>query len=216
VRSFDWYFDVVSPFSFLHFQRLSALADAGNVRFVAKPILLGAVFAQTGNVGPAEIPSKRAFAYRFITFQAQQMGHPLCFPPTHPFNPLLALRFICAVDDARRNAAAGAALDVIWKQGKALDQIEHFAALAQAFELDLNRLADPEVKARLKDNTEAALAAGVFGVPTAVVEFAHGNELFFGLDATDYLLAALQDPSIMSNAEAQRLLTLTASAERKR
>ncbi len=216
MRNFDWYFDVISPFAFLHFQRLSELANAGKISFVVKPVLLGAVFAQTGNVGPAEIPSKRAFAYRFITFQAQQMGHPLRFPPTHPFNPLLALRFICAVDDAQRTSAAGAVLDFIWKHGKALDQIDQFAELAQEFGLDLNRLGDSDVKARLKDNTDTALAAGVFGVPTAVVEFAHGKELFFGLDATDYLLAALQDPSILTSAEAHRLLTLTATAERKR
>lgn len=213
----DWYFDIISPFAFLHFQQLSKLQAEGKLRFRPVPVLLGVIFNQTGNIGPAEIPSKRKFAYRFIRFQAAQLGYPIRFPSTHPFNPLPALRLICAAAEAQSMAMIKAVLDGVWVEGQALDSIERLAPIAHSFGIDCAAaLSDDAVKQRLKTNTEQAIARGVFGVPTLLMACQHGDELFFGSDATEYCLAALNDPSILLDAEAQRLLSLPSSIERKR
>jgi 2-hydroxychromene-2-carboxylate isomerase len=207
-----WYFDVISPFAYLQLQRLNEIAALTELRVV--PVALGVILNHCGQLGPAEIPKKRDFAYRFIDFHARSLGFPICFPPTHPFNPLPALRLISALPEAQKLAATQQVFAYIWRDGLAADSVESLlplaaklgiADLAQLISLDSTKLA-------LKQQTESAIRAGVFGVPTLAI----GDELFWGFDATDYALAYLKDPAILSSAEAQRLRALPASVERKR
>lgn len=210
--SATWYFDIISPFAYLQLQRLPEIRAYSEVKPV--PIALGAVLAHCGQLGPAEIPAKRDFAYRFIDFQARSLGHPIRFPPTHPFNPLPALRLLSAVPDAQLWTAIEAVFQHIWRDGLAGDSAESLAAVADALGIeDLAALIEaPETKAKLKANTEQAIALGVFGVPTLHIR----SELFWGADATDYALAFLKNPMLLNSLEAQRLLHLPASVHRKR
>ena len=74
-----WYFDFVSPFSYLHWQKVRPLVEAGRVEAV--PIVFGAVLHALGILGPAEIPKKREFIYRQALWQARRDGVTLRFPP---------------------------------------------------------------------------------------------------------------------------------------
>src|SRR5688572_7819067 len=87
-----WYFDFISPFSYLHWQKVRALPEAPT----PVPIVFGAVLATHGQKGPAEIPGKREFTYRHVLWQARDEGVTLRFPPAHPFNSLAALRLCVA------------------------------------------------------------------------------------------------------------------------
>lgn len=89
-----WYFDLISPYSYLHWQKLKQLPQFAQIQTV--PIAFGAVLHHLGNLGPAEIPAKRRFIYRQLLWTAQAEGTPLRFPPGHPFNPLPALRLCLA------------------------------------------------------------------------------------------------------------------------
>ena len=210
--SATWYFDIISPFAYLQFQRLDEIK--AHTALTPVPIALGAVLAHCGQLGPAEIPSKRNFAYRFIDFQARAAGFPIRFPPTHPFNPLPALRLLCALGEDQRWRGIEAVFQHIWRDGQTGDSAEALATVAQR--LGISNLAEvieaPETKNKLKANTEQAIAQGVFGVPTLSIN----KELFWGFDATDYALAYLNDPELLSTEEAKRLLNLPASVQRKR
>ena len=81
-----WYFDFISPFAYLQFSRLSQLP--ADLRVTMKPILFAALLEHHGHKGPAEIPSKRQFVYRFFKWQAARRGVPFNMPPMHPFQPL--------------------------------------------------------------------------------------------------------------------------------
>ena len=70
-----WYFDFVSPYSYLHWQKLKRLPQFGQIQPV--PIAFGAVLHHLGNLGPAEIPAKRRFMYRQLQWTAQAEGTPL-------------------------------------------------------------------------------------------------------------------------------------------
>jgi 2-hydroxychromene-2-carboxylate isomerase len=207
-----WYFDVISPFAYLQLQRLPEIAQHRNVHVV--PIVLGAVLQHCGQLGPAEIPSKRDFAYRFIHFQARTAGFPIRFPPTHPFNPLPALRLISALPEAHKLAATQSIFTHIWRDGQAGDSVEALSGIATEF--GISNLAEclsyEPNKMALKAQTESAIQAGAFGVPTLSID----GELFWGFDATDYALACLKDPSLLTTPEATRLRNLPASVERKR
>src|SRR6516225_10277132 len=109
-----WVFDVISPFAYLALPRLEEL-PAG-VELVVVPVLLAALLDRFGQRGPAEIPSKRRFTYRFVLWRARRLGLPLRMPPAHPFNPLAALRLIIAAGSTSR--AAGTVLQAVFGEGR--------------------------------------------------------------------------------------------------
>jgi 2-hydroxychromene-2-carboxylate isomerase len=178
----DWYFDFISPFSYLQSERLAALGPRIAVRY--RPVLFAALLDANGHKGPAEIPGKRAFTYRFVVWQARRLGIALKFPHEHPFNPLSLLR-LAIVCDCRPDAVQRI-FRFVWRDGRLPDlpiewaELTHDLGVADADA----RIADPDVKETLRRNTDEAIARGVFGVPTLAV----GDELFWGVDATDMAL----------------------------
>lgn len=203
-----WYFDVISPFAYLQWQRLRPLLQSHGI--VPVPILFGAVLDALGQRGPAEIPGKREFTYRYVLWQARQRGVPLRFPPAHPFNPLVALRLCVAAGSTPD--VIGAVFAWIWTEGRAGDSLEALAPLCQRLHVDPSAMSSDAVKATLRDNTRSAIDAQVFGVPTLQV----GEALFWGDDAHDFALAALRDPSLLADAEMQRVATLPVGVVRAR
>src|SRR5262249_12375580 len=87
-----WYFDVISPFSYLAMGGIEELAK--RVQIVYRPVLFAALLERWKHLGPAEIPSKRIHTYRLCTFEAQRRGIVFRFPTHHPFNPLKPLRLL--------------------------------------------------------------------------------------------------------------------------
>ncbi len=177
--SADWYFDFISPFSYLQSERLASLAPKLSIRY--RPVLFGVLLSHHGHKGPAEIPAKRAFTYRQVMWLAHKQGIPLKFPPEHPFNPLPLLRLAIACDCAPD--AVQRIFRFVWRDGRLPDLPIEWAELTHDLGLvDADaRIADPAVKAELRRNTDEAISRGVFGVPTLAI----GGELFWGADATD-------------------------------
>lgn len=205
----EWYFDFISPFAYLAWPGAQRLA-AGHV-LVPRPILFAAVLDRLGQKGPAEITGKREFTYRFVQFQAARLGRPLRFPPAHPFNPLAALR-LCLAAGAGPTAIT-ALFDWIWREGRPGDTPQALEPVAERLGIaDVETaVAVPGIKSALFANGEAAQAAGVFGVPTAVV----AGERFWGLDALPMLETFLADPAVFTRGEYPRLESLPMAAARR-
>ncbi|MCI2263205.1 MULTISPECIES: 2-hydroxychromene-2-carboxylate isomerase [Xanthomonas] len=203
-----WYFDFISPFSYLHWQQVKTLPEFARIQPV--PIVFGAVLAQLQARGPAEVPHKREFTYRFVQWQAQQQGVPLRFPPAHPFNPLTALRLCVAAGTTPQ--AIDAIFDWLWRDGHAGDDAAALAPVGQALGIAdvAAATAEARVKAQLRANTEQALAAGVFGVPTLQID----DTLLWGNDAHALMRAVLADPQLLQRGEMARLATLPAAVQR--
>lgn len=203
-----WYFDFISPFAWLQWPKVKALAAMHPVTLC--PIVLAGVLEKCGQKGPAEIPAKREFTYRYVLWRAQQAHQPLRFPPAHPFNPLAALRLCIAAGTSVE--ATEAIFDWIWGQGHAGDSINALAPVAARLGIadPAAAIADPAVKAQLRANFDAAIAEGVFGVPTLSLD----GRLFWGDDAHDFALACLRDPSLWDAPEMQRVASLPLAAAR--
>jgi 2-hydroxychromene-2-carboxylate isomerase len=214
--SIRWYFDFISPFSYLHWQKVKAMRDEFEV--VPVPIVFGAVLSAHGQKGPAEIKGKREFTYRHVLWQARHEGVSLRFPPAHPFNPLSALRLCIAAGST--TTAVDAIFEWIWHHGRAGDSIEALAPVAAALGVDVEAIDTDAVKATLRANTDAALAAGVYGVPTLALDSAtfsggpFAGALFWGNDAHDFAIAALRNPALLDDAEMQRVSTLPVGVQR--
>jgi 2-hydroxychromene-2-carboxylate isomerase len=205
-----WVYDVISPFAYLSLPRLKEFS--GSVTLEPRPVLFAALLDHFGQRGPAEISTKRRFTYRFALWRARRLKLPMRLPPAHPFNPLAALRLIIAAGSDLR--AAETVLTAAFRDGRDLGDPKVIEALAH--ELGVTepqvQLADPAVKARLRANTDWAIARGIFGVPTFVI----GDELFWGHDAIDMALDYLKDPDSFADEAMRAIESLPMGAERRR
>jgi 2-hydroxychromene-2-carboxylate isomerase len=209
MRDADWYFDIVSPFSYLQWATRDRLA--GRVRLRPVPVVTGALLAHWEHKGPAEIAPKRLHTYRTCQWRARILGVPFRFPPAHPFNPIAALRLIVALDAS--DAAVDALFDAAFGTGRDVADMAVLTEIGTALGLDdvAGAIARPEVKQRLRANTDAALARGVFGVPTIALD----DALFWGEDMTDMVIDYCDDPAAFDTPEMRRLTTLPVGIERK-
>lgn len=202
-----WVFDVISPFAYLAYPRVTQLPQ--EPEFV--PVLLAGLLQHFGQRGPAEIPSKRRFTYRYVLWRARQLGMPMRFPPAHPFNPLAALRLIIAAGCDRR--AVGTVLEAVFRDGRDVTDAAVIAALARTLGVADSHaaIARPEVKLRLRENTDWARSQGIFGVPTLVV----GEELFWGQDAVEMASDYLGAPERFEDEAMRAVDSLPVGAARK-
>lgn len=204
-----WYFDLISPFAYLALTKLDAIEELRPV--VMKPIVFGAVLKHWGQLGPAEIAPKRVHTYRLATHLAQALGVPFRFPPSHPFNPLAMLRLLTALDG--QEGAVREAFRLIWGQGRDGNDPAVLAEVAAAAgePAALGRIGEQPVKDALRLATEEAVAAGIFGVPSLLID----GEIFWGVDAMamarDYLVA----PERFLSGEMARVSSLPVGVQRQ-
>jgi 2-hydroxychromene-2-carboxylate isomerase len=210
-----WYFDFVSPYSYLQLAAYPGLLRREDVEL--KPVLFAGLLRHWGTKGPAEVPSKRLHTARHVLFRARELLVPLRYPPAFPFNPLHALRLAIAL---------GAGIDVVqtifdfaWKEGRSPN--DEWAALVAVLGVSdaAALIEERDAKRALQANCDEAIAAGVFGVPTFVARGAAGDaaasELFWGLDATPMLLAYLGDSRLFEDDEMRRIASLPSGAQRR-
>ena len=201
--SVDWYFDFVSPFSYIALHRLHELPAP----VTYKPVLFAGLLQHWGQKGPAEIPAKRKWTYRWCTWWAKELGIPFRFPAEHPFNPLQHLRLALACGS--KPDAVKRIFDSLWMSGANASDPARFAALCRELGIAAEALA--EQKDALRRNTDDAASRGVFGVPTFVID----GEVFWGADCIDFAKAFLKDSAVVRNEEMRRVDNLPVGAARK-
>lgn len=176
-----FWFDFLSPYSWLAFDRAREFAAGHGVEWVLRPVVFGAILDATGLVGPGEVLAKRNGAMRDVAIQAADRGLDFVGPPLHPFRSLAALRVACLYQDTPKMFDLCRALfAAAWERGRDLTDTATLGEVLEscgesAANLD-QRIQDPAIKALLRSNTETAIAKGVYGVPT----FEAGGELFWG------------------------------------
>jgi 2-hydroxychromene-2-carboxylate isomerase len=207
MRKAIWYFDFVSPFAYICLHRLQELPPDLGIEY--RPVLFAGLLNHWGQKGPAELASKRRYTYRWSHWWAQQLGIPLRYPAAHPFNPLHHLRL--AIACGSKPEAVRKIFGAVWTTGADAMDPAAFAVLLREFGLKAEDLETPEIKNKLRSNTEEAVQRGVFGVPTFEVD----GELFWGADSIGFLQAFLEDPSVIQNEEMARLDGLPEGAARK-
>jgi 2-hydroxychromene-2-carboxylate isomerase len=207
VRQVNWYFDFISPYAYFGLFELERLGS--DVRVDYRPVLFAGLLNHWGQRGPAEIPGKRTWTYRWCTWYAAQRGIPFKLPRAHPFNPLGYLRLAIAANC--EPAAIRRIFEQLWTTGGDAADPRVLEDLAASFGITRDRLAEQGVKERLRTNTDAAITDGVFGVPTLVID----GEAFWGADATDFAVAYLQDRTVLDNEEMKRVSALPVAAERQ-
>lgn len=182
----EFYFDFLSPYAYFSWLHARPRCAGAGVAFVPRPVLLSALLGD--NLGPAEIPRKRAFLIRDTLRYAGRHHIPFTFPDPHPFRSVEALRLaLPEVSGADQERVIDALWHAGWAEGRDLGDPEELARVLDRAGLDGAALVaatrQPEVKEALRRQTDEARARGVFGVPS----FHVNGELFWGHDRVDDL-----------------------------
>jgi 2-hydroxychromene-2-carboxylate isomerase len=203
----ELYADFISPYSYLAWCQLPALAEKHRRRLIVKPVLFGGVLSALGTRGPAEVPARRAYLMKDLLRRAHAVGVPLALPPAHPFNPLLALRVAAQpMDEAERLRIVSALFDAVWRDGIGVESEEQVTRALAPLGVDvatlLHRANEVIAKTTVRANTHMLVNAGGFGVPTMFVD----GEMFFGSDSLPQMDAFLEGADPLRGESAQRLL----------
>lgn len=189
MKRITFWFDPISPFALLAFEHLPQALQGLSYAVDYKPVLLPALLQHHGQLGPAEIAPKREWTYRQVLWLAQRHAIELDLPAAHPFNPLplLRLALACGEDGLVNRHVAETVLRHVWRGGADAADPQRLSDLAAS----LQPRHDPSsetVKSQLRANSQAAIDAGLFGVPAFTVD----GQVFWGFDALPMLRAWLE------------------------
>lgn len=185
MKRITFWLDFISPYAYLAFEQLPLALEGLSYEVEYRPVLFAGLLKHHGQLGPAEIPGKREWTYRQVLWLAQANGVPMQMPATHPFNPLGVLRLALACGSNRY--VCESIFRHVWRGGADAADAARLAQLQQQLAPTRDPASD-EVKNALKQATQDAIAAGLFGVPT----FAVDDKLFWGFDSLPMLRAYLQ------------------------
>lgn len=212
-----FHFDFISPYAYLAWTQIHALAARHGRAVTLEPVLFAGLLDAHGQKGPAEIDAKRRYTYRDAARKASLLGVAIAPPASHPFKPLLALRAATAADSGPPRRAAVEALYVAaWARGEDVTDAGVVTRALSDAGLDGPALVaaagQAPVKEELRRRTDEAIAEGVFGVPTVIVD----GELFWGTDSLPSLERFLRGQDPLTAADRAAWAAVRPSAERRR
>ena len=193
-KQLEFFFDVGSPAAYLAWTQLPAICTDAGARLVAVPMLLGGVFQATGNASPAAIPAKGRYTILDYERHARRYGVPFTSNPHFPIITLTLMRAVTGMqlrEPRRLDDFLACIFKALWIDALDLNDAGLVAGVLERGGFQPSAILalanDPEVKNRLRANTEMAVARGVFGAPTCFV----GKDMFFGQDRLDFIREAL-------------------------
>lgn len=193
MRELEFFYDFVSPYSYLASTRVEAVAARAGATIRWRPFLLGGVFKATGNRAPIETPAKGPYMWRDLLRWATRLGVPFAMPATFPVSSVLSLRTALAVEQRGKLVPFTHAMyRAYWAEGQDLSQPEVVAKVASSVGLDGSAMVEAaaEQKAALAAQTQDAIDRGAFGAPTFFV----AGDMFVGNDRLDFVEEALGRP----------------------
>jgi len=181
----QFYYDFASPYGYLASTQISKLAAKHGRSVQWKPMLLGVAFKATGGVPLPSVPLKGDYSRHDMERTARLMGVPLKIPTKFPIagqSPARVIYWLEGQGAARQEEATRALYQAYMVEDRDISSPEVTADVATSFGLDrqqvLDLIADPAMKEKLKQETEAAVQRGVFGSPFIFID----GEPFWGCD----------------------------------
>ncbi len=216
-RTLTFYFDFISHNAYIAWTQLASLASRHDLEIEYVPVLFGAILKEHGGLGPAEIPAKSLWMIRDVVRKAKLLGIPMAPPASHPFNPLIALRVSCLpMPHADLERLVEALFVAAWAERRDVSSAQIVEEILAGAGLDgpglVTAAAATDNKARLQANTEMAVATGVFGVPTMIVD----DVLFWGYDDWPHLERCLAGEDPLAAGDLEPWLGVRPSIQRRR
>jgi 2-hydroxychromene-2-carboxylate isomerase len=193
-KTIEFYFDFGSPTAYLAHKRLQQLKAEYGCTIDYKPVLLGGLFKASGNMSPVTVPAKGKYMMtQDLPRFAALYQVPLTVNPHFPINTLNLMRgAVATLGQDYFDNYVEVVYDAIWVNGDNMGSLEVVANVLSDAGLNAQKIIaatqDPDIKAALISNTDAAVARGCFGAPTMFI----GNDMFFGQDRLQFIEMALQ------------------------
>lgn len=205
----EFFFDISSPWTYLGFEALTAAAREDGFGICFRPFLVGGVF---NTVNPSVYEARAAAAnpktryfWKDLNDWIARSGLAIAFPPTiFPINSARAMRCaLVAADAGACEAFARRAFQLYWGEDRDITRPDVLAEACAAAGLDaaaaLAAADSPELKARLRADTDEIIARGGFGTPTFYVG---GTDMYFGQDRIGLVREAMRKQALAEAAAA--------------
>jgi len=187
-KCLNFYFDFISPYSFLAHKRLNTLNTENKINIKYKPILLGGLHNLGGITPPAFNERKLKNMKNDCELIASKNNIEFKWNIKFPINSLYLMRGYLVIDDSLKKKFFEICFDAYWKDNLDISEEKNVEMILKKVGLDkkkfLNNIQDNNVKDMLKDLTNNAFEKDIFGAPTFIVN----NKIFWGQDRLDYAL----------------------------
>jgi len=194
VQTIDFYYDFISPYSYLAVTQLPALAERNAVEINWTPVNLPSLIKRSGNIPPGTIPKKAIYLLRDLKRWAAYLDVPLKMITPGAFDARPALNIASALTPEQRAGFSQSAFDTIWSgqiNVREADWLEQLFDL-NGYPKEWLALAGDKTSPALEAQTKQALDAGAFGAPTFVLRGKGKPQMFWGVDRMDFLQRAIQ------------------------
>ena len=188
IKSIDFYFDFISPYSYLAHKKVKILKQKKNIIFNYKPILVGGLHNLQGITAPAFIKPKLKHMISDCNLIAEKDNFAFMWNSKFPINSLSVMRGYLFINDNVKNLYLNAIFDAYWKENLDISNEEILITLLKNCKIDLNGflsgIKDTKMKDELKNVTQEAHDKEIFGTPTFTVN----NKIFWGQDRLEFAL----------------------------
>ena len=188
IKSIDFYFDLISPYSYLAHKKIKILKEKKNIIFNYKPILVGGLHNLQGITAPAFIKAKLKHMISDCNLIAEKNNFAFMWNSKFPINSLNIMRGYLYINDEAKNLYLKEMFDAYWKNNLDTSNEEILKTLLEKCKINSNDffdgIKDPKIKDELKTVTQEAHDKEIFGVPTFVVN----NKIFWGQDRLEFAL----------------------------
>jgi len=188
IRLIDFYFDFVSPYSFLAHKRIRKIESEEKIKFIYKPILLGGLHNLIGITAPAFISPKAKFMVKDCAMVANKYNIKFKFNSQFPINSLNLLRGLLSISSDKKKIYINNFFDAYWQDGLNLNKKKIIITILKKCKINQDdfrkKINNKKIKNKLKKLTQDAFKKNIFGAPTFVVN----KKIFWGQDRLDYAL----------------------------
>ncbi len=190
IKPFEFYFDFISPYSFLAHKEIIKIEKRDSIKIKYKPILLGGLHNLHGIKAPAFIPAKARHMIRDCKLIAEKNNISFKFNSYFPIKSLNLMRgVLVAEEDNFKSYYIDSIYNAIWQDGLNLNDENIFQKILKNLNINpktfLLRLASSSIKDSLKKKTSEAYEKGIFGAPSFVIN----NKIFWGQDRIEFVLS---------------------------
>jgi 2-hydroxychromene-2-carboxylate isomerase len=188
IKSIDFYFDFISPYSYLAHKKIQIINKEKNIIFNYKPILVGGLHNLQGITAPAFIKHKLKYMIVDCNLIAKKDKLNFIWNSKFPINSLNIMRGYVFINDEYKDLYLNVIFDAYWKDDLDTSNKKILETLLEKCKIKLNEffdgIEDPKIKDKLKDNTQEAYDKEIFGAPSFVVN----NKIFWGQDRLEFAL----------------------------
>ncbi|MDC1280057.1 2-hydroxychromene-2-carboxylate isomerase [Pelagibacteraceae bacterium] len=187
-KSIDFYFDLISPYSYLAHKQIKFLKEKKNINFIYKPILIGGLHNLQGITAPAFIKPKLKHMINDCILIAKKNKSNFKWNSKFPINSLNIMRGYLFINNQNKDLYLNVMFDAYWKDNLDIANEETLKSILEKCKIDPNSFFDgirnPKIKDELKNATQEAHDKEVFGAPTFIVN----NKIFWGQDRLEFAL----------------------------